>query len=105
MRFARAFHTATLLHNGQVLVAGGMDNEFDPTLVAKSIERFDPTTGTFAGSGDMATYPTSGERVYHTATLLQNGQVLIAGSLAAADYPNGTAEVYVPAVSDPPGLH
>jgi len=102
MRLARAYHTATLLQNGQVLVAGGLDGEFDPTAVARSIERFDPTTGTFAGSGNMATYPTSGVRVYHTATLLQSGQVLLAGGIG--DHPNGTAEVYEPGVPYTPGL-
>jgi hypothetical protein len=104
MRFARAFHTATLLSNGQVLVAGGFGGSFfggpDTT-----VERFDPTSGTFAGSGDMATYGTSGARVYHTATLLQNGQVLLAGSIPGGpDFPYGTAEIYQPSMPNPPGL-
>jgi hypothetical protein len=50
----------------------------------------------------MATYPTSGVRVYHTATLLQSGQVLLAGGIG--DHPNGTAEVYEPGVPYTPGL-
>jgi hypothetical protein len=102
MRFPRAFHTATLLNNGQVLVAGGYNGDRDPTQVATSIERFDPTTGTFAGSGDMAVYPTSGVRLNHTATLLLNGRVFLAGG--AADHPYGSAEVYQPGISYAPGL-
>jgi len=102
MRSARAYHTATLLYNGQVLVAGGRDGQSDPTAIARSVERFDPTRAAFTGSGDMATYPTSGVRVYHTATLLQTGQVLLAGGLG--EYPNGTAETYQPSMPNPPGL-
>jgi hypothetical protein len=100
MRFARAFHTATLLNNGQVLVAGGFGGSVyggpDTT-----VERFDPTSGTFAGWGDMATYDTSGARVYHTATLLQNFQVLLAGGLGDS---SGTAEIYQSGIPAPPGL-
>jgi hypothetical protein len=100
MRSSRAQHTATLLSNGQVLIAGGVDGSFNPTAVAESIERFDPTSGTFAGSGDMATYPTLGVRAAHTATLLPNGQVLLAGG-----YSQGIdAEIYQPGIPTPPGL-
>ena len=100
MHFARAFHTATLLSNGQVLVAGGIDGSLNPTVVAESVERFDPSLGTFAGSGDMATYPTSGVRAAHTATLLTNGQVLLAGGYGQ----DSTAEIYQPSVPNAPGL-
>ena len=104
MRSTRAFHTATLLSNGQVLVAGGYSGCCLAGPATK-IERFDPTTGTFAGSGDMATYPTSGARADHTATLLENGQVLLAGNIPTGpDYPNGTAEIYQPSMPNPPGL-
>jgi hypothetical protein len=100
MRSPRAQHTATLLSNGQVLIAGGTDGSFNPTAVAQSVERFDPTSGTFAGSGDMAAYPTSGVRAAHTATLLTNGQVLLAGG-----YNQGIdAEIYQPAIPTSPGL-
>lgn len=99
MHFTRAFHTATLLSNGQVLVAGGYNGNWyggpDTT-----VERFDPTSGTFAGWGDMATYPTSGVRVNHTATLLANGQVLLAGGYDQ----ESTAEIYQPSIPNPPGL-
>lgn len=49
MRLPRASHTATVLTNGQVLVAGGQNCDFDPSTAATTIERFDPTSGTFAG--------------------------------------------------------
>jgi hypothetical protein len=65
--------TATTLSDGRVLIAGGEDTNdgggaFDlPTL-------YDPSTGTFANAGNMVN-----PRDFHSATLLKNGQVLIAG--------------------------
>jgi uncharacterized repeat protein (TIGR01451 family) len=61
-------HTATLLPNGKVLIAGG----WFPTSSAAAI--YDPGTGTFAITGNM-TIP----RFAHTATRLPSGKVLIAG--------------------------
>jgi hypothetical protein len=61
---SREFHTATLLPNGKVLVAGGT-----------TAELYDPATGTWSPAGNPGT---SG-----TATLLLNGKVLVAGAGAA----------------------
>jgi hypothetical protein len=80
MTTARAWHTATPLANGKVLVAGGG---------VASAELFDPATGTFSATGGMGT-----GRGGHTATLLPNGKVLVAGgSLHGAPVP-GPAELY-----------
>jgi len=68
---SRADHTATLLPNGQVLIAGGAD--FNTYLSLSSAELFDPTSGTFSATGPMI----SG-RALHSAALLPNGQVLVA---------------------------
>src|SRR5271165_3086992 len=64
-----------LLPNGKVLIAGGWLSSADGryTSVAHS-ELYDPANGTFAATGDMTI-----ERVGYTATLLNNGKVLIAG--------------------------
>jgi hypothetical protein len=67
----RQKHTATLLGDGRVLVAGGY---FDHICTTASAELFDPATGMFTSTGFMLT-----ERVFHTATLLQSGEVLMAG--------------------------
>jgi hypothetical protein len=78
MHFARAFHTATLLQNGQVLVAGGLCGRGEcsstfATVLAEA-ELYNPSTGTWTVTGSMST-----PRYNHTATLLKNGQVLVAG--------------------------
>jgi len=67
----RANHTATLLPNGKILIAGGAADGFQPLA---SAELYDPSTRTFSPAGDMTT-PRSG----HTAILLATGKVLIAG--------------------------
>ena len=69
----RSLHTATLLQNGQVLIAGGYDNDTDSDL--SDVILYDPGTANFLFP--VASLATARER--HTATLLPNGQVLIAG--------------------------
>jgi large repetitive protein len=69
MTTGRIAHTATLLADGRVLVAGGRAD-----AAAGSAELYDPRTGTFSATGRMTT-----SRSNHTATLLADGRVLIAG--------------------------
>lgn len=98
MGIARAVHTATLLPDGKVLIAGGgtkqiVDGGF-PFLgpaIAES-EVYNPATNSFSATGAMGT-----ARFAHTATLLPNGKVLIAGGFSTSDIPLLTAELYDPA--------
>jgi len=86
MHYARIAHTATLLADGRVLVAGGRGSE-----VNASAEIYDPKTGVFTETGRMLS-----ARYKHTAGLLPDGRVLIAGGSDERDW-HGTlssAEIY-----------
>ncbi|HEV2417194.1 MAG TPA: kelch repeat-containing protein [Terriglobia bacterium] len=86
---ARMSHTATLMQNGKVLITGGINTNFSPFELA-SAELYDPSTGTFTYTGIM-----NSARAGHTAALLNNGMVLIAGGNDnATDL--ATAELYDP---------
>lgn len=95
MNTPRWFHTGnTTLSNGDVLIAGGTDSGFDTAYA--SAELYSPTSGTFSyTAGDMVT-----GRFQHTATVLNNGDVLLVGGYSAAGYNSGTplasAELYNP---------
>jgi TonB family protein len=69
----REFHTALLLGNGKVLVAGGLPASPGSPLTATEI--YDPASGSFSSGPQL-----SGRHTGHTATLLQDGNVLVAGS-------------------------
>jgi hypothetical protein len=93
MAEARGFGTGTLLADGRVLFAGGDPSTWDsgsPYLA--SAELYDPTTGTFGPTGSMAA-----SRDFHTATLLRDGRVLIAGGTDTYAHALSSAELYDPA--------
>ncbi|MBL8952882.1 MAG: hypothetical protein JNK82_19040 [Myxococcaceae bacterium] len=82
MRSQRAAHTATLLKDGRVFIAGGFRLESGVNRIALSTtEFFDPNTGTFdqgpvmTVGGGQVQFP----KAFHTATLLINAQVLLYG--------------------------
>ena len=89
MGTAREFHTATLLDNGKVLVAGGNDSAGNALA---SAELFDPITETFTPTVSMET-----GRSRHTATLLNGGKVLLAGGLDGNNQPLASTELLDPA--------
>ncbi len=75
LKLARWFHTATILEDGRVLVVGGYINTAPQTFAATdSAELYDPETGTWSHTGNLYT-----KRIWHTATRLENGKVLVAG--------------------------
>jgi hypothetical protein len=84
----RSGHSATLLPDGKVLIAGGMRRNQD---FYKSAELYDPATGRFQPTGEM-----NQRRVGQVAVLLRSGKVLIAGGWVGM---GGTdsAELYDPA--------
>jgi hypothetical protein len=90
LALAREQHTATLLPNGQVLVAAGGDVSAGEQLLS-SAELYNPATGTFTATGDLAT-----ARADHTATLLPTGQVLVAGGIGLGYVAISSSEMYDP---------
>ena len=95
MTTPRSGHTAILLPNGQVLIAGGMERN---GIYFSSAELYDPMTGKFtAANRNMST-----KRVGHSATLLPGGKVLIAGGwsgegvLASAELYDSNSGVFTP---------
>ena len=107
MADSRMFHTATLLNDGRVLVTGGgaqravmleFVDVFDPRVgireggnILASVEIFDPATGSWSPAADM-----SEARKAHTATLLPDGRVLVAGGTTGAGESTASVELYDP---------
>lgn len=82
-------HAATRLPNGRVLLTGGIGAPGDRvpgTSALASTQIFDPTAGVWSRAASMAS-----AHFGHTATLLRDGRVLVAGSASPGF---GRAEVY-----------
>jgi hypothetical protein len=91
MTVARTGQTITMLHDGRVLLTGGDQNAGFRSQLA-SAEIYDPGSGTFTATGSMST-PREG----HTATMLRDGRVLVAGGSPNGIQTTGSAEIYDPA--------
>ena len=90
LKQARAFHTATLLPNGQVLITGGLVADAsdvtkeqitnDDLYLTGSTEIYDPATGTFKDLSDAS--PTL--RAFHSAVLIKDSppyEILLVGGI------------------------
>src|SRR5437764_13234998 len=82
----RAFHTATLLKNGKVLVVGGQDVNSMGHYGSNTAEIYNLPTGKWTATPNMNYY-----RLGQTETLLSNGQMLVAGGGDSA--PSTSAEL------------
>lgn len=91
MTTERYFHTATRLASGEVLLVGGSGGAGAHGATATA-EIFDPVTRTFRATAG----PLAKARVFHTATLLSDGRVLIVGGAGADTYDVAEVELYDP---------
>ena len=89
------FRTATALHDGGALLSGGGGPNVIPT---DAVDRYDPTHKVWHVAGSMTQI-----REAHTATVLADGRVLIAGGVTCCDpvdppteFFSDTAEIYDP---------
>lgn len=87
----RLGHAATRLANGQVLVTGGISWISGLQIVQASAELYDPATGLWTAAPTMDT-----ERAWHTATLLPDGRVLVAGGRDTLGRALAGAELFDP---------
>ena len=85
-----SWDTATSLQDGDVLLTGGRQQPPDPAVLAAL---FDPATGRFDLTGSLVD---SGGRSQATATLLEDGRVLLAGGVDASNSALRSAELYDP---------
>jgi hypothetical protein len=102
----RVWHTLTLLPNGQVLATGGGTDScaFNGCTFAGTVataELYDPASGAFSATGSMTV-----DREVHTATLLNDGRVLLTGGVRYGGIglfygPSASAELYTPSVLVP----
>lgn len=86
-RFA---HTSTTLEDGRVLVVGGQASA-TPGSPLGSAELYDPVNERWAGAGQLRS-----PRSSHTATLLDDGRVLVAGGIGSKSQPVSSAELFDP---------
>ena len=91
MSQSREIHTSTLLQDGTVLITGGGDG-WCVSSTFDTAELYIPSTRSFVAAGRMAI-----SRTFHTATLLDDGTVLIAGGDQMWPYSTtNRAEIYRP---------
>ncbi len=90
----RAFHEATLLPDGRVLVTGGLGDDATPAPTAAEI--YDPAAGTFGPAGELSV-----GRALHGAVALTDGRVLVVGGADTVTLQTGieATEIYDPATN------
>lgn len=93
LAYARGSHTATRLDDGRVLVTGGVAWDFIANDLAPiaDAEIYEPLSGVWTTTGAMVE-----ARTGHTALLMPNGKVLVAGG-RDANASLDTAEIFDPA--------
>jgi hypothetical protein len=86
---ARQWQTATLLNDGNVLIAAGENGYFSSGTAIANAELYNPTAGSFAVTGSL-----NAARYLDTATLLDSGMVPIVGGDSSSGTALSSAELY-----------
>jgi len=95
MSTPRSDHTATRLHDGRVLIVGGIAQD-ELSEGIPSAEHYDPATGTFTATGSMRT-----PRWWHASALLSDGRVLVTGGNTTREIrPSDQTEIYDPTIGE-----
>lgn len=92
MQTPRASHTASLLPNGTVLIAGGFAGSGSESRPYISTEIFDPASGAFHPGPDMTV-----RRSGHAAVVLKDNRILLACGWSGPSGVTNAAEIYDPA--------
>lgn len=71
LKTPRVYHSATLMADGKILVAGGLAGRTDATA---TVELFDPSTGQVSSAASLSV-----PRMHHRAVLLKTQKVLVIG--------------------------
>ena len=100
MSVQRMSHTLTLLPDGRVLAAGGEDPKGSDYFLYSSTEIFDPETNTWSAGPEL-----SQPRANHSATLMPDGRVLLAGGISQdrERYPIASTE-FINTLISPSGI-
>ena len=89
----RYLHTATLLQDGRVLMAGGLlSNPGGGYIATNTCELYDPATNSWSLTGNMHQ-----SRYTHATVRLADGRLLVAGGIGLGGVAMSSAEIYDPA--------
>ena len=94
MAIQRTGQTATSLADGRMLVVGGRSFDGNVPASVATAEVYSSSTNDWSSAGNMSV-----ARAYHTATLLNDGRVLVCGGHSGPTFNRqqlSTAEIYTP---------
>lgn len=89
---ATAAHSATILNDGKILVAGGYGKLLGIPVAVTMARLYDPATGTWQGTKGQLSFG----RLCHAALKLPDGKVVLVGGIGQDKKPLRSIELYHP---------